>query len=51
MKGYTNFIKKRNDLKVTEKLSKEIFSLPIYPELTSEKLEKVIKIINKFEDN
>ena len=48
MKGYINFIKKRNDLKVTEKLSKEIFSLPIYPELTSEKLEKVIKVINKF---
>jgi aminotransferase EvaB len=48
MKGYANFNKKRSDLKVTERFSKEIFSLPIYPELTTKKLEKVIKIINKF---
>ena len=39
---------KNNNLKVTEKLSKEIFSLPMYPELSMEKVNKVIDTINKF---
>ena len=48
MKGYSHFNKKDASLNVTESFSKEIFSLPMYPELNSEKIEKVIKIINNF---
>ena len=48
MKGYKDFVTKKNDLKITEKFSKEIFSLPIYPELTNKNLEKIINVINKF---
>ena len=48
MKGYKNLFSGVKNLKITEKLSKEIFSLPMYPELNDTKLEKVISIINKF---
>ncbi len=48
MRGYKNLFRGIKDLKITEKLSKEIFSLPMYPELNDTKLEKVINIINKF---
>lgn len=48
MKAYKKFNKKNNNLKITEKLSKEIFSLPMYPELGMEKVHKVINTINKF---
>ena len=48
MKGYRHLNKKNASLNVTEKFSKEIFSLPMYPELNLEKIEKVIKIINNF---
>ena len=48
MKAYKKFNKKNNDLKITERLSKEIFSLPMYPELSMEKVHKVIDTINKF---
>ena len=48
MKAYKKFNKKNNNLKNTEKLSKEIFSLPMYPELSMEKINKIIDTINKF---
>ena len=48
MRGYKYLKVKNNDLKITNKLSKEIFSLPMYPELSTIKLEKVINILNKF---
>lgn len=48
MKGYRYLNKKNHDLNITEKLSKQIFSLPMYPELSTIKLEKVINILNKF---
>ena len=48
MNGYKHFSEKKNNLKITEKFSKQIFSLPMYPELSIQKLEKVINIINKF---
>ena len=48
MKAYKHFNKKNNDLQITEKVSKEIFSLPMYPELSMEKINKVINTINKF---
>ncbi len=48
MKGYKYLNINQNDLKVTNKLSEEIFSLPMYPELTDKNIEKVIKTLNKF---
>ena len=48
MRGYKHLNIKNNDLKITNKLSKEIFSLPMYPELSTIKLEKVINVLNKF---
>ena len=48
MKAYKYLNKKNDNLKITNKLSKQIFSLPMYPELSNLKLEKIINIINKF---
>ena len=36
-----------NDLKNTEKLSKEIFSLPMYPKLEESQIQKTIEILKK----
>ncbi len=38
----------RFSLPYTEKLAKEIISLPLYPELTQEQIEYVIKCVRKF---
>ena len=48
MKGYKHLHKKTEKLKITDKLSKQIFSLPMYPELKTKDVEKVIKLINNF---
>ena len=48
MKGYKYLNVNQNDLKITNKLSAEIFSLPMYPDLTNKEIEKVIKTLNKF---
>ena len=48
MKPYKKFNKKKKNLIITEKISKEIFSLPMYPELSLYKVNKVIDAINKF---
>ena len=48
MKGYRYLKVNDNDLKITNKMSKQIFSLPMYPELSNNNLERVINILNKF---
>jgi aminotransferase EvaB len=48
MKAYKNLNTKNNNLKTTNRIAKEIFSLPMYPELSIEKIEKIINTINKF---
>ena len=47
MKGYSYLGYKKNDLPITEKLSKEIFSLPLYPLLKQQNIFRIIKIIKK----
>jgi dTDP-3-amino-2,3,6-trideoxy-4-keto-D-glucose/dTDP-3-amino-3,4,6-trideoxy-alpha-D-glucose/dTDP-2,6-dideoxy-D-kanosamine transaminase len=47
MKGYKKLTKNFN-LNITNKMSKQIFSLPMYPELDNKKIEKVIKILKNF---
>tara|TARA_B100000282_G_scaffold186948_1_gene136127 strand:+ start:56 stop:1159 length:1104 start_codon:yes stop_codon:yes gene_type:complete len=48
MKGYRHLHNRNEKLKITDKLSKQIFSLPMYPELEMSEVEKVIKLINNF---
>ena len=48
MKGYKNLNKNKIILKNTDKISKQIFSLPMYPELSHEHVEKVIKVLKKY---
>jgi dTDP-4-amino-4,6-dideoxygalactose transaminase len=48
MQAYSNYVcEKCNCLGKTESLSKEIFSLPLYPELTNTKVFKIIKVLKK----
>ena len=42
MKAYSKIIKNKNDLKNSEKKSKGIFCLPLYPELRSSEINKII---------
>ncbi len=48
MRGYKYLGYKKGDLKVTEKIAKEIFSLPMYPELSFKKVNYIIDVINKY---
>ena len=48
MKGYKNLNYKKGDLPITEKISKEIISIPMYPYLNSQKLKKIVKTLNEF---
>ena len=42
------FYNSKTKLKITEKVSKEIVSLPIHPNLTENDVDKIIKLTNKF---
>ena len=42
------FNSKNSNLKITEKISKELISLPIYPGLSLQNQKKVLKLINTF---
>ena len=45
MRGYAYLGGKEGDLPVTERLAKEIFSLPMYPTLTEDKQDQVCRAI------
>ena len=47
-KGYEFLGYKKDDLPITEKVSNEIISLPIFPELTDREIEYIVEKINKF---
>ncbi len=46
--AYKKMIKKNSKLPITEKVSKEIISLPIYPELPLKKVDLVCKLLNSY---
>ena len=48
MRGYKYLGYKKGDLPLTERISKEIFSLPMHPKLSLIKVNKVVNLINKF---
>ena len=48
MKGYKHLNKKKLILNNTNKFAKEIFSLPMYPELSKQNIERVIKVLNNY---
>ena len=43
-----NFYKSKLQLDVTEKIEKEIVSIPIHPNLTEANIQKIIKLINQY---
>jgi dTDP-4-amino-4,6-dideoxygalactose transaminase len=43
MSGYKEFLKKKGTMRETEKKSKKIFSLPIYPLLKNNEINFIIK--------
>ena len=47
MRGYSYLNYKKGSFPVTEKLSKRIFSLPMYPQLSYLKVLKVIKCLKE----
>ena len=52
MKAYRNFNNRKNlNLKMTEKVSKGIFSLPLYPNLKYKQAYKITKILKKILKN
>ena len=47
MKAYKNLIKNKKNLKKTEKISKEIFCLPLYPELKNNEINEIcLNLVN-----
>jgi len=50
-KIYESLGYREGDLPVAEKASKEVLSLPIYPELGEDKVELVVREINNFADH
>ena len=47
MKAYSNIINNKKDLKNSEKKSRGIFCLPLYPELKNSEILKIIKTLKK----
>ncbi len=47
-KGYKKELKKIGRLQNTEKASKKILSIPIYPELSNKEVTRVIKLLNNY---
>ena len=50
-KAYFKRIRTHQNLSITEKISKEILSLPIYPELEIDKQECIIQSIKDYFNN
>lgn len=50
-KAYSSLGYKKGDFPVAEKLSKEVLSLPMYPELTRKEIEYICSLIRKFFEN
>ena len=47
MRGYSHLKYKKNDFPVAEKCAKQIFSLPMYPQLKKKEILKVVKTLKK----
>jgi len=46
--AYSHLGYKKGDFPVAEKLSKEILSIPVYPELTTEQMNYIVESIKEF---
>ena len=46
--GFRHLLNKKSDLKITNKISSEILSLPIYPGLKTEEVNKICNLIKNF---
>ena len=47
MRGYSYLKYKKSDFPIAEKLSKRIFSLPMYPQLKNSAILKVVKCLKE----
>jgi len=47
-KAYKNLGYKKGDFPVSEKLSKEILSIPMFPQLEKIEQTRIIKVVNSF---
>jgi len=47
MQGYSYLNYKKNDFPIAEKSSKQIFSLPMYPQLKKKEILKVVKVLKE----
>lgn len=48
LKAYSSLGLKKEEFPITEQFSKEILSLPMFPELTEEQIDRVVEFIKKF---
>ena len=48
LKIFKKYLKKNNNFRIAEKVSKELVSIPIYPELSKNEQVYLVKTINKF---
>jgi len=46
--AYKNRIRTATDMSVTERLAEEVLSLPMYPELLSTDIARVIDVVNSY---
>jgi len=51
MEGYSSLDYKEGDLPITEKISQEIFSLPMYPTLSEDEQTKVVNVLKTIDSN
>ena len=51
MEGYSSLDYKKGDLPITEKISQEIFSLPMYPTLSEDEQRKVVNVLKTIDSN
>ena len=51
MEGYSSLDYKKGDLPITEKISKEIFSLPMYPTLSEDEQRKIVNVLKTIDSN
>jgi dTDP-4-amino-4,6-dideoxygalactose transaminase len=47
--GYTDIVRTVGSLRVSEALSNELVSLPVFPELTDEQVDYVAEVLSKVE--
>jgi perosamine synthetase len=48
--NFERFGYKKNDFPVSERLSKEVISLPVHPSVSEDDINQIVRIMEKFDD-